>query len=969
MMKTKLTKIGKIGVLSFCFLLQVGLAGGDAATYHQNKTKINVPMEIELYFSSAPMLNEPTILNIEIRVLRDAPNTLIDIELPSEGFELISGNLHLNEDLSSGSTTIYQLEVLPVAKGQYKIAASATSEQTDFIFGKKEELYVNITDGFSEQSKSNFIPETADPWSEATKIGNVCEAPTQALQDLKPIVGQDVSYFAAPDPGQIMVKGYWYYQDRAGVNQPLRDARIEIWDADSSGDDLLATTYTDNSGYYASDNISNTTDEEGGQDIYVRVFSTDDRSVSVTDFSASDDLYYFDTPVQNDVADGEVDLGIYVLDDANNRMAWYIYDLIANDAFDFLANVGWQNLTNLQVRWSPTNTSKGTYYRPGSSIDLLAGDRWDSDVFLHEYSHFVMYKIYGDSLPPSPDCYNHFWGSDSSLGCAWTEGWANFLQGAIQNDKFYDDTEDQKLHIDFEIPKPSAEHPEDEGAVAASLWDIFDPVAEAEIWDDIGNGINGSSNNGIWSIVYGDGPNDFLEFLANWIQSSNGYNSEVTAIAQHHLINPDTTRPSITITAPTTNSTYATGQSTLNIGGSASDNVAVTAVSWSNSRGGSGTCSGTSSWSKTGIALSSGQNVITVTARDAAGNTKTDSLTVTYTPPSTPPEIVEKNSYPHDAQGIDTGTLRVPNDTSIVARIKSDDGIDEDSVEMRIENKPVNIRVQEVNEGDDTDCWIIHAPKTPFAFEHQVNIAVDAKNLNGIEMDTYYSSFKTESQEEHTAALSREPASKEYENNPASGQNTIVADPATIIEGAQIIYDHLEPVVPRFGPLEEVPDLDIAVGVGVPLNLQPANVFVNPVTVFIPCPGETDLENLEIYVLNPAIGWQASWETDGCIVPGSRVNHGPDDPDPTEPPTIEIQLNHFSGVQAGKTAVEIPPSAGAGNEAVAEKASDGGGGGGGCFITAAVGESNEQKIDITVFLLLLILGLIGFVGIRRALKK
>ncbi len=58
-------------------------------------------------------------------------------------------------------------------------------------------------------------------------------------------------------------------------------------------------------------------------------------------------------------------------------------------------------------------------------------------------------------------------------------------------------------------------------------------------------------------------------------------------------------------------------------------------MSWKNSRGGSGTCSGTSTWSKSGIALSSGQNVITVTARDAAGNTATDTLTVTYTPPDT----------------------------------------------------------------------------------------------------------------------------------------------------------------------------------------------------------------------------------------------------------------------------------------------------------------------------------------------
>ncbi len=274
-------------------------------------------------------------------------------------------------------------------------------------------------------------------------------------------------------------------------------------------------------------------------------------------------------------------------------------------------------------------------YQPGGSIDLLAGDRWDSDVFLHEYGHFVMYKIYGDDMPPSPNCYSHYWGGHSSLGCAWTEGWADFLQAAIQNDRFYDDTEDQILHINFEPPTPSADHPEDEGAVAASLWDIFDPTSISETWDAIGNGINGSSNNGIWSIVYNDGPIDFLEFYSDWINSSNGYDSEITSILQHHQIDPDITSPTITITTPTSGSTYSTGNSQLNIGGTAADNKAVTLVSWTNSRGGSGNCSGTSSWSKSGIVLSSGQNVITVTATDAAGNTGTDTLTVTYTPPDT----------------------------------------------------------------------------------------------------------------------------------------------------------------------------------------------------------------------------------------------------------------------------------------------------------------------------------------------
>src|SRR5690606_8276847 len=71
--------------------------------------------------------------------------------------------------------------------------------------------------------------------------------------------------------------------------------------------------------------------------------------------------------------------------------------------------------------------------------------------------------------------------------------------------------------------------------------------------------------------------------------------------------------------------------SSITLGGSASDSVGVTAVTWTNDRGGSGTAPGTTSWSTGAISLQTGANVITVTARDAAGNTRTDVLTVTRT--------------------------------------------------------------------------------------------------------------------------------------------------------------------------------------------------------------------------------------------------------------------------------------------------------------------------------------------------
>jgi len=102
----------------------------------------------------------------------------------------------------------------------------------------------------------------------------------------------------------------------------------------------------------------------------------------------------------------------------------------------------------------------------------------------------------------------------------------------------------------------------------------------------------------------------------------------------------DTTAPTISITTPTTSTTHATSTATLNVAGTAADAVGVTQVSWVNDRGGSGAATGTTSWSVTGIPLQSGANVITVTARDAANNTSTDSLTVTYTASDTTAPVV-----------------------------------------------------------------------------------------------------------------------------------------------------------------------------------------------------------------------------------------------------------------------------------------------------------------------------------------
>jgi hypothetical protein len=495
---------------------------GDSSGRIPENSKIDAPIEVELSFRSSPQLNRPTEVDLTVTPRQDAPSVLIKFIVPEAGFQVLSGPTEIKDSIPGDTTRVYTIALLPISMEKQKLSADVICNSADFVFGKRADIYSFLSSDTVQFSKTDIWEA---PFSTEMTVEERLDAP--GIKSPIP----DFPIASAPGAGQIAVYGHMYYRDKNGVDQPYKNARVEIWDDDAVTDSKLATTYTDDTGYYESNPISNADPGGGGLDVYVKVYTTDDYSVSVTDLNSI--LYSANSSTHTDVSDGYVDMGSIVVTDANTRMSCYIYDKIANDAFNFLYNtVGWSNHYNLKVRWTPTSTN-GTYYNPGGSIYLLAGDRWDPDVILHEFGHFVMYKIYGNTFPPSPNCNPHHWGSHSSLGCAWTEGWATFLQGAIQNDQYYDDTEDQTLHYDMEPPTPTAHHSLDEGAVLASLWDVFD--ANAESWDSINLGING-----IWTIAAGNNPLNVGEFYSDWVLSTNGYDAEVASILVHHSIDVHT---------------------------------------------------------------------------------------------------------------------------------------------------------------------------------------------------------------------------------------------------------------------------------------------------------------------------------------------------------------------------------------------------------------------------------------------
>jgi hypothetical protein len=345
---------------------------------------------------------------------------------------------------------------------------------------------------------------------------------------------------------------------------------------------------------------------------------------------------------------------------------------------------------------------------------------------------------------------------------------------------------------------------------------------------------------------------------------------------------------------------------------------------------------------------------------DEAGNP------VLYDPPTTidiPPAAVGiEEVIPHHNAGI-TDSTRIPNNTSFAVRIEDSDGIDttdlesikfsiDDGVNLTYEYNLGNTDVVRVvkldpNENDDnvTKLWAVYDRSTDYwygnvySFGATVTISVNAKDKNQNWMDQGVYSFKVETQQQHNDAEANPPPTGDVDPNDPDLEGSYIYDTGAQLSsgqlaGAKILYDSAEPVPPTFGPMNEIPALNISGvdAVGVPMNLQPPTVFNTPVTIFIPCPGYQYASTLSIYRYT-GTSWVLACNASGTVQsggegwmkPGSRVDHNLGSPS-----TIEIQVYHFTGVQAGSPGVSI----GGSTDAAA---------GGGCFIATAAYDSHMDR--------------------------
>jgi hypothetical protein len=290
---------------------------------------------------------------------------------------------------------------------------------------------------------------------------------------------------------------------------------------------------------------------------------------------------------------------------------------------------------------------------------------------------------------------------------------------------------------------------------------------------------------------------------------------------------------------------------------------------------------------------------------------------------STDPVLRIIDTMPQPGAGI-INSARIHDDTSFAVLIETRYGIDlddPDSIRFLISdgeyglyyrnlNSPA-VRVVEVDidSSPATSLWVVYdrslEPTLPpvYPLDTIVQVRLEVEDIHWNEIIVERHEFKIESDSRQAHAFDHLPESQSINiEYPTGIHDAGVEVVSGVLTGAKIFYDADEPLLPAFGPIDEIKPAALGAGqaIGVPVNLMPHTVFNNPVKLYIPYPDQTDVTQLDIYYFN-GIEWLAACDSggnvlpggEGWMVPGSRVNH----PDQV-PPQIEIQVYHFSAAQA-----------------------------------------------------------------------
>lgn len=294
----------------------------------------------------------------------------------------------------------------------------------------------------------------------------------------------------------ICIKGTASWTDAAGQIHPVRRAPVEIRESNVGGDALITTVTTTDAGAFSA-NVNAIDPEGGNRDIYVRV-RAEGPGFKLVRGTAGNPTQFIESSVTPNVAAGTTLTLPFVANNvADNNTVFSLQNAMVV-AGEYLPSVHSQPIGDIEVVFPST----GSFYS-GTRVHLLQLDRWDWDVLLHEYGHFVADQLNIENNPGGSHSSSRnladYPGRNKDLGIrlAWGEGWATYFAVSLLadmntaslgianvGDTKYQDTEDANIVNDLEVGATLGE--DNEATVMGVLWDLYDTESDGLDEIDLG---------------------------------------------------------------------------------------------------------------------------------------------------------------------------------------------------------------------------------------------------------------------------------------------------------------------------------------------------------------------------------------------------------------------------------------------------------------------------------------------------
>lgn len=447
-----------------------------------------------------------------------------------------------------GEAKTYEGKVTAAAPGPAEIRIRALKDEARGVSAAEDAVFLTVGSGGSPSvlgivppaegeavdTPAAVEPQPVTPFRQPQEVPDEAK-PAPTSDDAPPRTGtappDSRSATAAPGSGaaaaapQACVTGKWVYVDNKGKTRPVVNASVQAWDSDeSNAHDLLGSGVTSSTGTYKIC-FANVDGTSAGQDVYVKMFTTNSRW-KVQKTGTSDSFVFKTKTVVNVKTGTTADLGTTKPTDASLMRALQAFD-VANDVWLWVpGSTCWDGLDTtcrrLVLNWAP-GSQEGNFYRGSTDQVFLKGTAPDSRMTVaHEITHALMDDVYEDQSPPIPNCSPHGVSAKSSTGCAWVEGFAEWVPASVYNDPYYRWPSGASMNL--ETPNKSTEGWDDgdtvEGRIAGALIDISDSTNE-------GNDIYGEGDPGnIWQTFLKHRSNTFREFWEH--RKADGYNTAWT---------------------------------------------------------------------------------------------------------------------------------------------------------------------------------------------------------------------------------------------------------------------------------------------------------------------------------------------------------------------------------------------------------------------------------------------------------